>query len=81
MIFGNWKPFQILGSAFFFALFKVIAAYNSSIPFLPKFKGLKDISSLYQMLPYIVTMIVLVFTSKRSQAPKAEGIPYDKGTR
>ena len=81
MIFGNWKPFQILGSAFFFALFKVIAAYNSSIPFLPKFEGLKDISSLYQMLPYIVTMIVLVFTSKRSQAPKAEGIPYDKGTR
>ena len=42
---------------------------------------MKDISSLYQMLPYIVTMIVLVFTSKRSQAPKAEGIPYDKGTR
>ena len=81
MIFGNWKPFQILGSAFFFALFKVIAAYNSSIPFLPKFEGLKDISSLYQMLPYIVTMIVLVFTSKSSQAPKAEGIPYDKGTR
>ncbi|MBP3879073.1 MAG: ABC transporter permease [Lachnospiraceae bacterium] len=81
MIFGNWKPIQILGSALFFALFKVIAAYNSSLPFLPKFEGLKDKSSLYQMLPYIVTMIVLVFTSKKSQAPKAEGIPYDKGTR
>ncbi len=81
MIFGNWKPIQILGSAAFFALFKVIAAYNSSLPFLPKFEGLKDKSSLYQMLPYIVTMIVLVFTSKKSQAPKAEGIPYDKGTR
>ena len=33
------------------------------------------------MLPYVVTMIVLIFTSKHSQAPKAEGIPYDKGTR
>ena len=33
------------------------------------------------MLPYIVTMIVLVFTSKKSKAPKAEGIPYDKGSR
>ena len=32
------------------------------------------------MLPYIVTMIVLIFTSKKSKAPpKAEGIPYDKG--
>lgn len=81
MIFGNWKPVQILGSAVFFALFKVIAAYNSSIPFLPKFEGIKDQSSLYQMLPYIVTMIVLIFTSKHSQAPKAEGIPYDKGSR
>ena len=81
MIFGNWKPVQILGSAVFFALFKVIAAYNSSIPFLPKFEGMKDQSSLYQMLPYIVTMIVLICTSKHSQAPKAEGIPYDKGSR
>ncbi len=81
MIFGNWKPFSILGSALIFALFKVIAAYSSSIPFLPKFEGLKDKSSLYQMLPYIVTMVVLIFTSKKSKAPKAEGIPYDKGTR
>ncbi|MDY6324355.1 MAG: ABC transporter permease [Catonella sp.] len=81
MIFGNWKPFTILGSAVFFALFKVIAAYNSSLPFLPKFEGVADKSSLYQMLPYIVTMIVLVFTSKNSKAPKAEGIPYDKGSR
>jgi len=81
MIFGNWKPLPILGSALFFALFKVIAAYNSSLSFLPKFEGIKDVSNLYQMLPYIVTMIILIFTSKNSQAPKAEGIPYDKGSR
>ena len=33
------------------------------------------------MMPYIISLIVLVFTSKRSRAPKAEGIPYDKGQR
>ena len=33
----------------------------------------------YQMLPYLITIIVLAFTSKSSRAPKAEGIPYDKG--
>ncbi len=33
------------------------------------------------MLPYIVTMVLLILTSKRSRAPKAEGIPYDKGQR
>ena len=81
MIFGNWKPFPILASSLFFALFKVIAAYSSSLSFLPKFDGVKEISNFYQMLPYIVTMIVLIFTSKNSQAPKAEGIPYDKGMR
>ena len=36
---------------------------------------------LYRMLPYLITLIVLAFTSKSSRAPKAEGIPYDKGQR
>ncbi len=81
MIFGNWNPWTILGGSFFFALFKVLASYSSSIPFLPQFEGVKQASNIYQMLPYVVTMIVLIFTSKKSRAPKAEGIPYDKGTR
>ena len=38
-------------------------------------------SHLYRMLPYLITLIVLAFTSKKSRAPKAEGIPYDKGQR
>ena len=33
------------------------------------------------MMPDIISLIVLAFTSKRSRAPKAEGIPYDKGQR
>ena len=33
------------------------------------------------MVPYLMTLIVLAFTSRNSQAPKAEGIPYDKGSR
>ena len=81
MIFGNWKPLPILGASLFFALFKVIAALNATLTFLPKFEGVKEISNFYQMLPYIVTMIVLIFTSKNSPGPEAEGIPYDKGSR
>ena len=38
-------------------------------------------SHLYRMLPYIITLLVLAFTSKKSRAPKAEGIPYDKARR
>ena len=81
MIFGNWNPWTILGGSFFFALFKVVASYSSTIPFLPTFEGVKSATNIYQVLPYVVTMIVLIFTSKKSRAPKAEGIPYDKGSR
>jgi simple sugar transport system permease protein len=81
MIFGNWNPVRIFGAAFFFALFKVIGSYTGSIPFLPDFANIKSSDYIYQMLPYVVTMIVLVFTSKRSRAPKAEGIPYEKSSR
>ncbi|MBP1757665.1 MAG: inner-rane translocator [Firmicutes bacterium] len=81
MIFGNWHPVRIFGAALFFALFKVIGSYSGSIPFLPSFSGIKYSQYIYQMLPYAVTMIILVFTSKKSRAPKAEGIPYDKSSR
>ncbi|MDD4188459.1 MAG: ABC transporter permease [Eubacteriales bacterium] len=81
MIFGNWKPVRIFGAAMFFALFKVIGSYSGSLSFLPSFSGIKNSQYIYQMLPYIVTMIVLVFTSGKSRAPKAEGIPYDKSKR
>ncbi|MEA5059559.1 MAG: ABC transporter permease [Clostridia bacterium] len=81
MIFGNWKPWNILGASLFFALFKIIGSYSGSIPFLPSFTNIKSSEYIYLMLPYIVTMIVLVLTSKKSRAPKAEGIPYDKGQR
>ena len=81
MIFGNWKPLNILGASLFFALFKVIGSYSGSIPFLPKFANVSSSEYIYLMLPYIVTMVVLILTSKKSRAPKAEGIPYDKGQR
>lgn len=81
MIFGNWKPLNILGASIFFAMFKIISSYAASIPFLPKFETIRTSEYIYLMLPYIVTMIILVLTSKNSRAPKAEGIPYDKGKR
>ena len=85
MIFGNWKPGTIAGAALLFGLFKCIAAAYSSIDlngdgvYLLAELGIS--SHLYRMLPYLVTLAVLAFTSKKSRAPKAEGIPYDKGSR
>ena len=81
MIFGNWKPLQIFFCSMFFALFKVVGTYYTMIPFLPRFEGVERISNIYNLLPYVVTIIVLIVASKNSHAPKAEGIPYDKGSR
>lgn len=78
LIFGQWKPAKILMAAFFFGLMKTIASAYSGIPLLAAWKIPNDI---YKMVPYIATLIVLAFTSKNSQAPRAEGIPYDKGGR
>ena len=85
MIFGNWTPLNIAGASLLFGLFKCIAAAYASLDlngdgiYLLAQLGIS--SHLYRMLPYIVTLVVLAFTSKKSRAPKAEGIPYDKGTR
>ena len=85
MIFGNWTPLNIAGASLLFGLFKCIAAAYSSLDlngdgvYLLAQLGIS--SHLYRMLPYLVTLTVLAFTSKKSRAPKAEGIPYDKGTR
>lgn len=77
MIFGQWKPLQIAGAALFFAVFKALANIADST-FLAAFHWSKEI---YNMMPFIASMVILIFTSKKSRAPKAEGIPYDKGSR
>ena len=77
MIFGQWKPFNICGAAMFFAVFKSLANIADST-FLAQ---LHWSSNIYNMMPFIASMIILAFTSKNSMAPKAEGIPYDKGSR
>jgi len=80
MIFGQWKPTKILGAAMLFGLAKAIAFKYTSIPFLANLP-IANIGYLFKMLPFVVTMIVLIFSSRKSRAPKAEGIPYDKGER
>lgn len=78
MIFGQWKPTRIALAALLFGFFRALGNVYTGFDFL---KALNLPSSVYNMLPYIVSLVVLAFTSKKSRAPKAEGIPYDKGQR
>lgn len=78
LIFGQWNPWRIALAALFFGFMKTISATYSSIPWLI---NLQISGYAYKMIPYAATLVVLVFSSKSSQAPKAEGIPYDQGAR
>ena len=78
MIFGGWHPIKIALASLLFGFCRALGNVYSGFAFLT---ALNVPSVVYNMLPYIISLIVLAFTSKKSRAPKAEGIPYDKGQR
>ncbi len=78
MIFGAWHPIKIALAALLFGFFRALGNVYSGFDFLA---AMNIPSVVYNMLPYIISLVVLAFTSKKSRAPKAEGIPYDKGSR
>ena len=85
MIFGNWKPLGIALGSLLFGFLRCLSVLYSQLDingdgvFALKNLGLP--MYFYNMLPYVIVLIVLAFTSKNSRAPKAEGIPYEKGQR
>ena len=78
MIFGQWKPTRIALAALLFGVFRALSNVYFGFDFL---MSLNIPGPIYNMMPYVISLVVLAFTSKKSRAPKAEGIPYDKGQR
>ena len=76
LIFGQWKPWGILGAAFFFGFASTVANVSQVVPMLAQIPGI-----YLKTFPYVVTLAALVLFSKYSLAPKAIGEPYDKGKR
>lgn len=85
MIFGQWKPGRISLVSLFFSLFLSLSFIYNGIfysifgRYLTSSDGVT--SELFKMIPYILSLLLLAFTSKNHHAPKAEGIPYDKEAR
>ena len=78
MIFGQWKPQRIALAALLFGFFRALSNVYFGFDWLV---NLNIPGTVYNMMPYVVSLIVLALTSGQSRAPKAEGIPYDKGMR
>ena len=85
LIFGRWTPIGALGAALIFGAARALQTAVQRDPppgavgdFLATLPGSGEI---YGMLPYILTIIVLVGVVGRAVAPAADGVPYDKEAR
>jgi len=70
MIFGNWRPFGAWGAALLFG-FSTAIAYR-----LPVYSS--SAATLFQALPYVLTLIAVAGVIGRSVPPAADGQPYVK---
>ncbi|MCH4889142.1 ABC transporter permease [Acidaminobacter sp. JC074] len=78
LIFGQWKPWRVVGASFFFGFMRTMstmASVNDSL------KALALPQELYKALPYVLTLVALLLFSKNAVGPKAAGESYDAGKR
>lgn len=74
LIFGRWNPFGVLGATLFFGFASTIANVSGIMP------ALSSVPPVYlKIFPYIATLLVLIFFSKKTRAPKASGEPFEVG--
>ena len=78
LIFGGWKPFKTFFAALFFSFFTALA---NGVAFFPALQSLKIDTNVYNLLPYLFTLLVLILSSKKSRGPEADGLPYIVGKR
>ncbi|HEY4601618.1 MAG TPA: ABC transporter permease [Cerasibacillus sp.] len=76
VIFGKWHPLGAMGAALFFGLAQSLSVVSSSIPLL---SNVPDVILL--IAPYVLTILALAGFIGRAEAPKANGVPYIKGSR
>lgn len=75
MIFGKWNPLGAMGAAIFFGFAQSLARVGNYIPII------QDIPTIWlQILPYLLTILILVGVIGRAEAPKAIGKTYIKGS-
>lgn len=76
LIFGNWKIVPTFIACLLFGFARSGGYMVSSLLALPS-----TFSDLIMILPYVLTMILLMFFSKNNNPPRALGEVYDKGKR
>ena len=76
LIFGNWKIMPTLFACLFFGIARSTGYEIVKILGMPS-----TFQDLVMLLPYVLTLLMLVFFSKKNHSPRALGEIYDKGAR
>lgn len=73
VIFGKWTPHGVYGACLLFGFAQAIAILAGGTDLIP--------SEIISMIPYVMTLIILMVFVGKSVAPKANGVAYEKGKR
>lgn len=76
LIFGNWKILPTLGACLLFGFARSGGYRLVQVLAMPS-----SYQDLVMILPYVLTLFLLIFFSKHNRAPRALGVIYDKGAR
>ena len=71
MIFGKWKPQGSMWACLLFGMAQGLVVYLGGTK-------LQISSQLLAMIPYVLTIIVLMGFVGKSSGPAADGVPYEK---
>ena len=75
--FGGWRPYGVLGGAILFSFVNALQLQADVIGF--ELFGWQIPSEFSNLLPALITIIVLVFASKRKEKPTALTKPFERG--
>lgn len=76
LIFGNWRILPTLGACLLFGFARSGGYRLVQILAMPS-----SYQDLVMILPYVLTLFLLIFFSKHNRSPRALGVIYDKGAR
>ena len=76
LIFGKWRPVQTMLACLLFGFTEAITIQMQGVVKLPSGEDIPI--QFIQMVPYVLTIIVLAGFIGSSRPPKALGIPYEK---
>lgn len=72
VIFGQWKPWRTMGACLLFGLAQAL------VVFIGGQEGINISSQLLSMLPYVLTLLILIGFVGKTRSPAANGVPYEK---